>query len=207
MTESLDHEAVFERAWAAPGTTKVDLPSVRVNEVLRERYDVRPPFSYTGTELWDMEMRKAAAPDKYIPNLVKPGSAEKFPSVRHGGLEDFTRVSEQGLWAEMDHYEPVIEHVRLDHENRRAFFLGAQRFEAPDGRVFTAGTGQPIFHVEHSVGGSEDDPLNLWRIVLLTGEPDPALAAAFDHFVQDQYLRVFIEVHLRSDLGRDLVRR
>lgn len=27
--------------------------------------------------------------------------------------------------------------VRLDHEHRRAFFFGADRFEAPDGRVFT----------------------------------------------------------------------
>ncbi|WP_328648944.1 hypothetical protein OHS58_16985 [Amycolatopsis sp. NBC_00348] len=45
--------------------------------------------------------------------------------------------------------------VRLDHEHRRAFFLGADRFEA--------GSGQPLFHVEHSVAGPEDDPLNLGR--------------------------------------------
>ena len=207
MTESLDHEAVFEQAWAAPNTTSVDLPPVRVNKVLHERYDVRPPFAYTGAQLWDMEVRKAAAPDKYIPTVVKPGSAEKFPSVRHGGFEDFTRVSDQGLWADMDRYATIIEHVRLDHENRRAFFIGAERFESPDGRIFTAGTGQPIFHVEHSVGGPEDDPLNLWRIVLLTDGPDPALAAAFDSYANHPYLRVFIEVHLRSDLGRELVRR
>jgi hypothetical protein len=204
---TLDHEAIFERAWNAPNTTSVELPPVRVNDVLRNRYEVRPPFQYTGTQLWDMEIRKAAAPDKYIPTVVRPGSAEKFPSVRHGELEDFTRVSDQRLWADPEQYTTVIEHVRLDHAHRRAFFLGAGEFQSPDGRGFTAGTGQPLFHVEHSVGGTEQDPLNLWRIVLLTENPDPALAAAFDQLANDQYLRVFIEVHLRADLGRELVRR
>ncbi|UOZ03642.1 hypothetical protein [Amycolatopsis sp. WQ 127309] len=204
---TLDHEAVFEQAWAAPGTTPVELPAVPVNDVLRERYDVRPPFAYTGAQLWDMETRKAAAPDKYIPTVVRPGSAEKFPSVRHGRFEDFTRVSDQRLWADPEHYATIIEHVRLDHEHRRAFFLGAERFEAPDGRVFTAGTGQPLFHVEHSVAGPEDAPLNLWRIVHLTTTPDQALVDAFDRLAADRYLRVFVEVHLRADLGRELVRR
>ncbi|SDW31666.1 Acetyl esterase/lipase [Amycolatopsis xylanica] len=207
VIERLDHEAILEQAWNAPGTTTVELPPVRVNEVLRERYDVRPPFAYTGALLWDMESRKAAAPDKYIPSVVKPGSAEKFPSTWHGRFEDFTRVSEQRLWADPGRYATVIEHVRLDHENRRAFFVGAERFEAPDGRVFTAGAGQPIFHVEHSVTGTENDPRNVWRVVHLTIEPDPALAAAFEPLANDRYLRDFIEIHLRDDLGHELVRR
>lgn len=203
----MNHEEIFEQAWAAPGTTSVELPPVPVNEVLRERYDVRPPFAYTGAQLWDMEVRKAAAPDKYIPTVVKAGSAEKFPSVRHGRFEDFTRVSEQRLWADPARFATIIEHVRLDHENRRAFFIGAERFEAPDGRVFTAGGGQPLFHVEHSVAGPEDAPLNRWRIVHLTEERDQSLVDAFDDLVNDRYLRVFVEVHLRADLGRELVRR
>ncbi|MEU0793346.1 hypothetical protein ABZ342_25015 [Amycolatopsis sp. NPDC005961] len=203
----MNHEEIFEQAWAAPETTSVELPAIPVNDVLRERYDVRPPFAYTGAQLWDMEVRKAAAPDKYIPTVVKAGSAEKFPSVRHGRFEDFTRVSDQRRWADPARFATIIEHVRLDHENRRAFFIGAERFEAPDGRVFTAGAGQPIFHVEHSVAGPEDAPLNLWRIVHLTGEPDRSLVDAFDELAKDRYLRVFIEVHLRDDLGRELVRR
>ncbi|VVJ22132.1 Uncharacterised protein [Amycolatopsis camponoti] len=203
----MNHEEIFEQAWAAPETTSVELPAIPVNDVLRERYDVRPPFAYTGAQLWDMEVRKAAAPDKYIPTVVKAGSAEKFPSVRHGRFEDFTRVSDQCRWADPARFATIIEHVRLDHENRRAFFIGAERFEAPDGRVFTAGAGQPIFDVEHSVAGPEDAPLNLWRIVHLTGEPDRSLVDAFDELAKDRYLRVFIEVHLRDDLGRELVRR
>ncbi|GAA3800862.1 MULTISPECIES: hypothetical protein [Amycolatopsis] len=206
MTRTLDHQEIFEQAWQAPGTTSVELPAVQVNEVLRERYDVRPPFAYTGTHLWDMEVRKAVAPDVYL-HGVKPGSVEKFPSVLRGRIEDFTRVSEQRLWADRDHYGTVVEHVRLDHEYRRAFFIGAERFTTPDGRVLTAGTGQPIFHVEHSVAGAEDDPLNLWRIVLLTETPDDTLSAAFDELAHDRYLRDFIEIHLRKDLGRELERR
>ncbi|MGI5501387.1 hypothetical protein [Lentzea sp. CA-135723] len=206
MITTLDHEAVFEQAWAQPGNTVADLPAVRVNEVLRERYRVTPPFAYTGTQLWDMEVRKAKAPDVFIPTVVLPG-AEKFPSVWHGQVEEFTRVSEQRLWAHPGRTARIIEHVRLDHERRRAFFVGDERFEAPDGRVFTAGTGQPIFHVEHSVGGTETDPLNLWKIVNLTDEVDPDLVAAFDRMAKDPYLRVFVEVHLREVLGRELVRR
>ncbi|MBB6568005.1 hypothetical protein HPO96_03990 [Kribbella sandramycini] len=204
---NLDHEAVFAAAWSAPGTTSVELPAVRVNDVLRDRYDVTPPFSYTGAQLWDMEARKAAAPDQYIPTVVRTGSAEKFPSVHTGQLEDFTRISDQRLWADPEQYATIIEHVRLDHQHRRAFFLGAERFETPDGRVVTAGAGQPLFHVEHSVAGDEDDPLNLWRIVLLTEEYDAALAASFEGLAKDPYLRVFVEVHLREVLGRALVRR
>ncbi|MDQ7811001.1 hypothetical protein Q5425_45375 [Amycolatopsis sp. A133] len=203
----MNHEAIFEQAWAAPGTTALELPPVPVNEVLHDRYDVRPPFAYTGARLWDMEVRKAAAPDKYIPTVVRAGSAEKFPSVRHGRFEDFTRVSDQRLWADPERFATIIEHVRLDHEHRRAFFIGAGRFEAPDGRVFTAGAGQPLFHVEHSVAGPEGAPLNLWRIVHLTAEPDRSLVDAFDALANDPYLRVFVEVHLREDLGRDLGRR
>jgi hypothetical protein len=58
----VNHEEIFEQAWTAPGTTSVELPAIPVNEVLRERYDVRPPFAYTGARLWDMEVRKAAGP-------------------------------------------------------------------------------------------------------------------------------------------------
>ncbi|WP_405057268.1 hypothetical protein OG474_31625 [Kribbella sp. NBC_01505] len=204
---NFDHQAIIVQAWSAPETTSVELPPVRVNEVLRARYDVQPAFSYTGAELWDMETRKAAAPDQYIPTVVRPSSAEKFPSTWHGQIEEFTRVSDQRLWADPAQFVTVIEHVRLDHANRRAFFVGAERFETPDGRILTAGQGQPIFHVEHSVAGPEDDPLNLWRIIHLTEAPDDKLADAFADLAKDPYLRVFIEVHLRDVLGRDLTRR
>ncbi|QRP49378.1 hypothetical protein [Amycolatopsis sp. FDAARGOS 1241] len=207
MSEITGHEELIDRAFATAGTTGIVLPPVDVNGVLHERYEVTPPASFTATSLWDMEVRKAKAPDKYLPALVKPGSLEVFPGERHGRFEDFTRVSEQGLWLKQDTFGVVVEHVRLDHHDKRAYFVGAERYRAPDGRAFEAGTGQPIFHVEHSVAGSEEAPLNLWRIVHLTDRPDPALVAYFDGMGRDPYLRVFNEVYLREDLNRTLMRR
>lgn len=74
------------------------------------------------------------------------------------------------------------------------------------GRTIEAGTGQPIFHVEHSVSGPGDRPLNNWRIVHLTDHPDPAMLDHFEELGHDPYLRVFIEVYLREDLHRTLER-
>jgi hypothetical protein len=202
----MDHQAVLEEAWGQAGTTTSELPAVDVNQVLADTYD-GVDFEFTRDMLWDMEVKKAAAPDVYIPTVVRAGSAEKFPSVRRGAVEDFTRVSEQRLWARPDRYETIIEHVRLDHAGQRAFFVGAAHYTAPDGREFVAGTGQPLFHVEHSVGGSARQPLNLWRIVHLTEQPDPALTAVFDEMARDRHLRVFVEVYIERDLGRKVSRR
>jgi hypothetical protein len=43
-----------------------------------------------------MEVRKAKAPDVFIPTVVPP-EAERFPSPWRGQVEEFTRVSEQRL--------------------------------------------------------------------------------------------------------------
>jgi hypothetical protein len=192
----MDHEKVLDEAWHRPGVTAIDLPPVDVNQVLADRYELDRELTFTRTMLWDMEARKAAAPDVYIPTVVQAGSAKKWPSLRQGGLEDFTRVSDQRLWADPDRFGTIIEHVRLDHGRQRAFFVGDTTFE---GR--TATTDQPVFHVEHSVAGAEDRPLNLWRIVLLTEQVDQRLLDVFTELGNDPYLRVFIEVYLQKDLG------
>ncbi|GAA3436334.1 hypothetical protein [Kutzneria kofuensis] len=197
----MDHEKVLDEAWRTPGVTAIDLPPVDVNRVLADRYQLDRDVTFTREMLWDMEARKAAAPDIYIPTVVAAGSATKFPSVRHEGLEDFTRVSDQRLWADPARFGTIIEHVRLDHDNQRAFFVGAADFVTPDGDTRTATTDQPIFHVEHSVAGAEDRPLNRWRIVLLTEHVDQRLLDVFTTMAQDPYLRVFIEVYLQKDLG------
>jgi hypothetical protein len=197
----MDHEKVLAEAWHTPGVTAIDLPAVDVNQVLADRYELDRELIFTRTMLWDMEVRKAAALDVYIPTVVAPGSATKFPSVRHDGFEDFTRVSEQRLWAEPAVFGTIIEHVRLDHDNQRAFFVGDTDFTAPDGSTRTGTTGQPVFHVEHSVGGTEDRPLNLWRIVVFTKSVDQKLVDVFTKMGEDPYLRVFIEVYLQKNLG------
>lgn len=207
-TSDTGYADLLDREWATQGRTAIELPPVDVNQVLADHYDVdRPGFVYTGSMLWDMETRKAAAPDKYIPTVVEPGSLATFGLPADGLPVDFVRVTAQRLWLEPDTYGTVIERVRLDHERRRAFFIGLSSFETPDGRTLRAGTGQPIFHVEHSVAGTEERPLNTWRIVHLTDTVDPAMTAFFEAMARDVHLRIFNEVYLREVVGLGLRRR
>jgi hypothetical protein len=201
-TTVTEQERVLEQAWSTPGNTTFTLPPVDVNQVLADHYDLDRELTFTRSMLWDMEVRKASAPDVYIPTVVKPGSVEKF-----GVGDDFVRVSDQRLWLDQPSYGTVIEHVHLDHQRHSAFFAGASEFSTPDGRILSAGAGQPLFHVEHSVAGTEGRPLNLWRIVSLTDEPDKELAEFFAGMSEDKYLRVFIEVYIREILGYTLTRR
>ena len=197
----MDHEKVLAEAWQTPGVTAINLPPVDVNQVLADRYELDRELRFTREMLWDMEVRKAAAPDVFIPTVVAPGSATKFPSTEHDGFEDFTRVSDQRLWTDPDRFGTVIEHVRLDHGHQRAFFVGDDSFVTPDGQTRTASAEQPIFHVEHSVAGAADRPLNLWRIMLLTEQVNQAALDVFTRMGEDPYLRVFIEVYIEKVLG------
>lgn len=207
-SDTTEYAEVLDREWTAPGRTAIELPPVDVNQVLADHYDVdRPGFVYTGSMLWDMETRKAAGADRFIPTVVEPGSLATFGLPADGTPVDFVRVTAQRLWLEPETYGTVIERVHLDHERRRAFFVGLPSFVTPDGRTLRAGTGQPLFHVEHSVAGTEERPLNTWRIVHLTDAVDPAMTAFFDTMARDVHLRIFNEVYLRDIVGLRLRRR
>jgi hypothetical protein len=195
---------VFESAWADPRNTAIDLPPVDVNQVLNHRYDLGQPLLYTREMLWDMEIRKAGAPDVYIPSVVKPGSVEKWDA---GVPDQFTRVSEQRLWLNPDEFGLIIEHVQLDHDKQSVYFIGAAHHVTPDGRHLVGSTAQPLFHVEHWVDGTKNRPVNRWKILHLTEQPDQAMLDFFTGMGQNPYLRDFIEVHIREVLGRRLVRR
>jgi hypothetical protein len=198
----------LEREWHAPGRTAIEVAPVDVNQVLADHYEIdRPGFVYTASMLWDMEQRKAAAPDIYLRNLVRPGSLETFGLPEAGPAVDFVRITDQRLWLDPETYGTIIEHVHLDDEQRRAFFIGAASYDTPDGRTVNAGTGQPLFHVEHSVAGTEQRPLNTWRIVHLTDKVDPVMTAHFAEMSRQTYLREFIEVHLTHELGISLRRK
>ncbi len=66
----LNHEGEFQRAWADPNNTRIELPPVDVNRVLAEHYRTSEPLTFTRTMLWDMEVRKAWRPDSYILSVV-----------------------------------------------------------------------------------------------------------------------------------------
>lgn len=203
----LDYEGTFESAFSDNHNTSFNLPAADVNEIMRTSYDVEEGFIYTAHQLWDMETRKAHQPDKYLRHLVRPGSLKTFGNTHEGSMETFTRISDQRLWKDMSKFTTVIEHVCLDHAARRAFFIGAERTETPDGDTIIAGRDQPLFHVEHSVTGSEERPLNIWRVVHLTDEKDKGLLNVFEELARSPYLREFNEIYIGEDLGQSLARK
>lgn len=204
-----NHHQVFEQAYTDGGNLAIEQPLIPINNTLHKHYTVDASLTLTKTMMWEMETRKAARPDKYLPTVVKPDSAEKFPSMRDGACEYFTRISEQKMWKDPSVYATVIEHVRLDHEKQVAIFIGAGEFTTPDGRRIVAGRDQPIFHVEHAVvGENENQPSNSWRIVHLMrkGEKDQGLKEIFVERAKSPFLPVYVEVYMRDDLGVSFTR-
>lgn len=57
------------------------------------------------------------------------------------------------------------------------------------------------------MSGEETRPINEWRIVHLTSEPDPSIVAVFDHMAANPWLPDFIEIYIRDVLGIALTRR
>ncbi len=154
-----------------------------------------------------VEVRKAARPADYIPFTVRAGSASVWGRREApGGGEYFLRSSTQRLWLRPDRFATVLERVYLNHRKQRVTFLGALELEDSAGKRLHAGTTQPVFHVEHSVGGAELRPLNLWRIVHLTDRVDDRLLARFDDVAGQVWLPEYIEIYIRSDLGLELTR-
>ncbi len=204
----LNHEGEFQRAWADPSNTRFELPPVDVNRVLAELYRTSEPLTFTRTMLWDMEVRKAWRPDLYIPSVVQEGTAQAWGRRSAAdGTESFVRSSQQGLWLEPAEYGLVLEPVCLNHTQQKVTFIGAAELADCNGNILRAGGRQPLFHVEHSVGGDESRPLNRWRIVHLTDGPEHRLVERFTLMANDVWLPEFIEIYIRSDLNIKLTRR
>ena len=117
------------------------------------------------------------------------------------------RSSQQRLWLEPAEYGLVLEQVCLNPTQQRVTFIGAVELPDRDGNLLRTGARQPLFNVEHSVGGDESQPLNKWRIVHLTDRPEPRLVERFTLMANDVWLPEFIEIYIRSDLNIKLTRR
>ena len=194
------HEDEFERAWSDPGNIRIELAPVDINRTLARYYRTNKPLVFTRTMLWDMEVKKAFRPDLYIPSVVTKGSARYWNrQALAGGAESFVRCSRQRLWLEPSEHGLVLERVFLDPGRQRVTFIGTAELKEPDGNLIQAGDGQPLFHVEHSVDGSETRPLNLWRIVFLSDGPRRRLINRFKP-AKDVWLREFVEIYIRRDL-------
>ena len=192
-------EAEFTSAWEDPNNTRFALPDVDVNAVLRDRYPASHPFRMSRTQLWDMEVKKAWDPKSYIPYVVSEGSSW-WRETLVDGTERFYRASMQAGWI-VATASQVLEEVFIDHPARRILFMGRAAFASGTGEDIVAGTVQPLFHVEHGAGGTEEDPLNIWRIVFLTASVDQRLMAPFQRMVEAGRLPGFVEIYIERELG------
>lgn len=205
---NVDHVPAFAQAWNEPANTRFELPPVDVNRILAERYDLARPLRLSRSQLWEMEARKARRPDVYIPYVVEQGSAAVWADQgERDRVERFVRKSRQRLWLQPDRYELILEQTRVDHAQQQVTFIGASQYPGPDGAVLEAGSGQPIFHVIHGVGGEESEPLNLWSVVFLTPRQDSRLLAPFVRMAHHGWLPGYVEIYIRDDLGVGISRR
>jgi len=207
----LDHEKEFERAWNDPAYVPSELPPLDVNQVIADHYRTTEPFTMTRTMLWDMEVRKARNPDRYLPSVMRKGSVRIWgeqPADRDG-VETFVRASLQHPWLDPVPYGLVLEQVRLDPAAQKVTFIGAAESVDDEGNLVKADTIQPLFHVEHAVGGTESRPLSLWRVANLTDDRTTreGLISHFSRLADEPWLYEYIEIYIREDLQVNLARR
>jgi len=100
----------------------------------------------------------------------------------------------------------VLEDVFVSNAKQTIYFMARAKMVAENGGALAASSFQPLFHVRHGVGGSEEEPLNLWSIVLLTDVPDPRYIAPFEQMVRAGLLPGFIEIYIERDLKLKLSR-
>ena len=102
----------------------------------------------------------------------------------------------QRLWLAPHRHELILERTFLNHAEQKVTFLGVPKLTGPDGTPLHASTGQPLFYVEHSVGGSESQPVNRWRIVHLTETTDdPTDSSVRAHGPQPLARRAHRDLH------------
>tara|TARA_R110002167_G_scaffold10266_17_gene47427 strand:- start:571 stop:1212 length:642 start_codon:yes stop_codon:yes gene_type:complete len=196
----------FENAWANPKYTRFELPAPDVNKVLSECYDVGKPIALTGSMVWDMELKKAWNPANYIPYVVSRDHAWGRYSLDDVS-EHFVREITAKAWILEDTVGPVFEEVFISHKERRMIFLGRDQLTTETGEAIRTNEYQPLFHVEHGVAGTEDAPLNTWRIVILTENNDPRYHQPFEEMVKAGGLPGFLEIYINRDLDAQLTRK
>jgi hypothetical protein len=197
-------EREYNEAWNAPSNTRFELAPVDVNTVLKKRYRVSPEKTLTRTMIWDMETKKAWDPLSYIPYVVSQARSWDRTTLRDDSTR-FSRSSLQRGWITPEEGR-VLEDVFVSDTKQTIYFLGRPRMVEENGNTVVASSFQPLFHVRHAVGGSEEMPLNLWSIVLLTNAPDSRYQEPFEQMVRAGLLPGFIEIYIERDLKLKLSR-
>jgi hypothetical protein len=196
-------EAAFERAWSDPRHTPIELLPLDVNRVVAAGYVPSAPTTMTAAQLWDNELKKAWDPLTYIPTPVRSSTTFGHRPLPDGA-ETFVRLTEQRVWLSPGDFGPVIELVVVNHRDRRVIFLGAREARRDNGTLVRIEPAQPLFHVEHAVGGSETAPLNLWRIIHRTEAKDERLIEGFKHFQDPARVPEYVAIYFQRELGIEL---
>lgn len=199
----MEAEEEFERAWNNPHYTQAKLSDIPINETLTTYYETERPVHFTKEMLWDVETKKAWDPKTYIPYVVRAGKSWGRVQLDHGD-DLFVRSSEQRTWLDREAYGEVFEKVFLNHKEKRATFLGSETLEDDQGNTLHAKRVQPLFHVQHSVAGDEDQPVNVWRIVFITKQFDEELSEAIHKLDNKKRLPGFVEIYIEKDLNTKL---
>ncbi|MBA2648303.1 MAG: hypothetical protein H0U75_01685 [Legionella sp.] len=192
----MEAEDEFEKCWLNQSYTPIELEDVDINKTLLH-YTTNKPIAFTRKMLWDMEIKKAWDPGKYIPYVVCKGSAQAWGKQSCSDGEIFVRKSEQKQWL-TSIYEEIYEEVYVNYKEQVVTFLGVTVLPGQSKRLMPK---QPLFHVKHAVGGEEMHPLNKWRIVHFTEERDLKLIEHFKSFNDPTTLPGFIEMYIKEDLG------
>jgi hypothetical protein len=198
----------FERRWNDPTATRFELPTIGVNEILSNRYIMRPPIKLTRSMIWDMECKKAFDPSTYVPYVISEAGLLGRRQLSDG-CDHFVRWSNQKAWLS-EQRGRVIESIFIDHSSQKIVFLGIAEMRSEDGQTMqkiTAVDYQPLVHVEHAVGGSEHNPYNLWRIVFLSESQDERYTEPFEDMAKTGLLPGYLEIYIQKDLNIELVRR
>lgn len=199
-------EDEFERAWNNPAYTQIKLNDVDINETLARYYETPTPLHFTRKMLWDVETKKAWDPKTYIAYVVRDGKSWGREILKNGD-EVFVRSSQQKQWLNREVYEEVFEKVYLNHKEQRATFIGTQSLTDDLGKCLQLKNHQPIFHVQHSVEGEENHPINVWRIVHLTEGKDQKLIDHFKKLNDPTKVPGFVEIYIEKDLQIPLKRQ
>ncbi len=182
-------EERFEQAWNNPSYTQLKLDNIDINKTLAEHYETAQPVKFTASMLWDVETKKAWDPMTYIPYVVKEGKSWG-KQVLENGDEIFVRTSSQRQWVNRDVYVKVCEEVYLNHKEKKATFIGT--------KILSETSSQPLFHVQHSVEGGENNPINVWRIVHLTEEKHTKLIEQIKKLADPTRLPGFVEIYIKN---------
>jgi hypothetical protein len=202
VTSAARAHSEFERCWHAPNATRFELPVIGVNEILSERYIMRPQINLTRSMIWDMECKKALDPSTYVPYVISEAGLWGRRRLADG-CDHFIRWSTQKAWL-AEQRGRVIESVFIDHSNQRIIFLGIAETRSEDGQTISAIDYQPLVHVEHAAGGSEHDPYNLWKIVFLTNIKDVRYIQPFESMAMAGLLPGYLKIYIEKDLNIEL---